>query len=266
MELDWVQVLITVPAVLTIIWAVASFTLDRKSKQREERKRLSALYVNPFLLACEELQSRFYNILRDHDQQTVWAKDSGDTSQAEETLYLIAQYFGWERHIFRYGPYAQNTEVFQRTEAIRAAFATDRVGVPEGIRRGREPFCFHRYQQKALSQLILQSSEGPAGLEAETIPYLDFKQSHDELEHSLPSVSGTLEVLRSSDFPQNLHPLVHGRLAEVQNHLVMLLAYLEEQEKFTLFLGERKKAKRHDNWIAWAERRGWGTLLGDQDQ
>ena len=290
MELDCVQLIIVVPAFLTIIWAVVSFTVERQTKQKEERKQLSALYVNPFLLACEELQSRIYNFLVLHGLGALRAQDP-ELSYAEETLYLIAQYFGWERRIFRYGPYAQDTEVFQRTEAIRATFATNRVRISADTREGGTegtpgkggertprgsgegtpgnggvPFCFYRYQQKAIAQFILQSSEGPAGPEAETIPYLDFKQRLGELQDSLPSVDATIRKLKDSESASDLGPLVRGRLAEVQNHLVMLLAYLEKQEEFTLSFGERDKAPRQEDWKAWAKRRPWHALLGEEVQ
>lgn len=263
MELDWLQLIVLVPAVLTAIWAVVTFTLEWRRKQGDERKRRSTLYINPFLLACEELQSRFWNILTDADKGTFRYQDTTDASQAEETLYLIAQYFGWERHIFRYGPYAQDGEVFQRTEAIRAAFATNRPGVPEGQRRGRVPFCFYRYQQKALAQIILHINQGPAGWQAETIPYVDFIKRREELLPLLPSAGATLEALRSGEFPVDLDPLVRGRLAEVQNHLVELLAYLECKEQFTLFAGERQKRERQPEWIKWSTERGWDCLLDD---
>ena len=263
MELDWLQLIVLVPAVLAAIWAVVTFTLEWRRKQGDERKRRSTLYINPFLLACEELQSRFWNMLSDGDEQRSWHQDTGDTSQAEETLYLIAQYFGWERHIFRYGPYAQDGEVFQRTEAIRAAFATNRAGIPEGRRRGRVPFCFYRYQQKALAQIILHINQGPAGWQAETIPYVAFMKRRDQLADLLPPVQTTLEALRSGDFPVDLDPLVRGRLAEVQNHLVELLDYLERKEQFTLFAGQRQKRQRHPAWIEWSERKGWSCLLDD---
>ena len=65
MELDWVQLISWLSALVTVFWAVCEFTVERQAKQKEERKQLSALYINPFLLACEELQSRIYNILDD---------------------------------------------------------------------------------------------------------------------------------------------------------------------------------------------------------
>jgi len=263
MELDWLQLIVLVPAVLTAIWAVVTFTLEWRRKQGDERKRRSTLYVNPFLLTCEELQSRFWNILTDAAEQGTWQHDTGDASVGEETLYLVAQYFGWERHIFRYGPYAQDSEVFQRTEAIRAAFATNGVGLPEGFRRGSVPFCFYRYQQKALAQIVLHINEGPAGRQAETIPYVDFIKRREELLPLLPSIGTTLDALRSGGFPHDLDPLVRGRLAEVQNHLVELLAYLECREQFTLFAGQRQKCQRHPAWIEWSERKGWNCLLDD---
>ena len=262
---------------LSVIVAAFDFIWQRWTKRREERKQISALYVNPFLLACEELQSRLYNILHLGGLGALRAESQQERSYAPETLYLIAQYFGWERHNFRYGPYAQDAEVFLRTEAIRATFATDSVQVPKGTpaEEGQgvsedkaEPFRFFRYQQKALAQFILQTSQGPAGWQAETVPYLKFIKHHSTASASLPSVAATLAALEQvgSGKSVRLDPIVLGRLAEVQNHLVMLLAYLEKKEDFTLFAGVRKPATRIEDWEKWAERQPWYRVLDEQAQ
>lgn len=44
-------------------WAVWTWRAQRRKDREEELKRLASLYVMPFLLACEDLQSRLYNIL-----------------------------------------------------------------------------------------------------------------------------------------------------------------------------------------------------------
>jgi hypothetical protein len=40
------------------LWAVWTWSQDREQERLKERARLAALYVNPFLSACEDLQSR----------------------------------------------------------------------------------------------------------------------------------------------------------------------------------------------------------------
>ena len=147
MELDCAQLLILVPGVVTAIWAIVTFTLQWQAKQREEQKRISALYTNPFMLACQELQSRLYNILKKGGLGALNAQDRGNHSHADETIYLVAQYFGWERYMFRYSPYARDPEVM--TEVVRQVdkpclgfkilAAGRKCGRPESV---REAFRF----------------------------------------------------------------------------------------------------------------------------
>lgn len=272
MGLDWVQLIVLVPAVLTIIWAVVTFTVEWQARQRAEQKRLSALYVNPFLLACEELQSRLYNLLKGGGLGALRAQDPESKTFPQETLYLIAQYFGWERYNFRYGPYAQDRQVFRLTEAIRDTFATDKVRVPKDEDTGQRtpsngrPFNFYRYQQKALAQIILESGEGPAGRQAETIPFVHFRDQCDDLAKSLPAVKDTLATLGKDGAPARIDPLARGRLAQVQRHLVALLTYLESKEEFSLFVGERRKCDPHPEWEEWTKEQLWCRTNADGEQ
>ena len=63
-------------------------------------------------------------------------------------------------------------------------------------------------------------------------------QSHHRMPQSL-AVKQTVETLRQAKTAEDI--VGRARLAEAQNHLVNLLNYLEEQEGFKLFAGERKK-------------------------
>jgi hypothetical protein len=45
------------------LWAVWTWSQEREQERLTKRARLAALYVNPFMSACEDLQSRIYNIL-----------------------------------------------------------------------------------------------------------------------------------------------------------------------------------------------------------
>jgi hypothetical protein len=51
-----------IPVVMGL-WAIWTWSQEREQERTNERARLAALYVNPFLSACEDLQSRIYNIL-----------------------------------------------------------------------------------------------------------------------------------------------------------------------------------------------------------
>ncbi len=208
---------------------------ERESEREKERKRLAALYVNPFLLACQELQSRLYNIL-DRKGLQVLKERYPDASYAEETLYYIAEYFGWQWSIYRYSPYAQDRRIIQITEAIRDIFATD------AIRPG--PFCFFRLEQRNLGQLVMKRAAGEVGGEFNVIPYHEFQ--HKLKESGLaahPSFDSTLAALRDANGIEDIEVPARQRLARVQNHLVELLAYLEEKEGISLFFSDRHKKR-----------------------
>ncbi len=78
----------------TAAWAVWTWAADREQERNNERARIAALYVNPFLSACEDLQSRIYSILELGGLHTLRERYT-DGFYAEETLYIIVRYFGW---------------------------------------------------------------------------------------------------------------------------------------------------------------------------
>jgi hypothetical protein len=47
----------------TAIWAFWKWSAEREQHRIREQARISVLYINPFLSACEDLESRIYNIL-----------------------------------------------------------------------------------------------------------------------------------------------------------------------------------------------------------
>jgi hypothetical protein len=218
------------------VWAVLTWAHSREQEREKERARITALYVNPFLSACEDLQSRIYKIL-ELGGLDVLRERYPDGSYADETLYLIVRFFGWSTAVNRYGPYTQDPVVIELATAIRKAFATSTTGRPVG------PFNFFLPEQKALGKIIMHTVEGEYGHELDTISYYDFKER-----------LGTLPLKASQSVKQSLETLRHARqandisgrerLVEVQNHIVDLLHYMEEREGFTLFQGKRKKCKR----------------------
>ena len=116
---------------LTGVWAVWTWAADREREREKERERMSALYVNPFLSACEDLQSRIYSLL-ELDGLSALRKRYPDGSYAEETLYLIVRYFAWAVAIERHGEYTQDPVVMRLGTTVRSAFSTasseERVG------------------------------------------------------------------------------------------------------------------------------------------
>jgi hypothetical protein len=215
------------------LWAIWTWSQEREQERTTERARLAALYVNPFLSACEDLQSRIYHILELGGLRTL-QKRYPDGAYAEETLYLIVRYFGWAAAMHRYSPYAQDPVVTRLAEAVRDAFATTGGEWPVG------PFNFFHPEQKALGKTVMNRMEGQHGIELDTISSYEFKErlASPPLSDS-QSVQQSLEALRNTEDVKNLPG--RKRLEKAQHHLVDLLHYLEGKEGYSLFTGERKK-------------------------
>jgi hypothetical protein len=218
-------------AVIPAMWAFWTWADEHKKERLRMRERIVALYVNPFLSACEDLQSRIYNLLELNGLRML-RKRYPDGSYADETLYLVVRYFGWAAAMHRYGTHTQDPEVIRLTEAVHNAFATPKY--PVGA------FTFFRPEQKALGKLVMHRFEGQFGVELDTIPYYSFqKQLLSPPLLDSEAVKQTLAALRKATNAKNLEG--RQRLAEAQNYLVDLLTYLEAKEGFTLFPGERLK-------------------------
>jgi hypothetical protein len=215
------------------LWAVWTWSQERERERLTERARLAALYVNPFLSACEDLQSRIYNVLDLGGLRTL-RKRYPDGAYAEEILYLIVRYFGWAAALSRYSPYAQDAEVTRLVEAVRNAFATTDAGFPVGA------FNFFHPEQKALGKMVMSRMEGEHGVELDTISSYEFRErlASPPLADSR-SVRQSLEALRHAEDVGNLPG--RNRLERAQHDLVDLLHYIESREGYSLFVGERKK-------------------------
>ena len=217
----------------TAVWAIWTWAHDHERERQRERERMTALYVNPFLSACEDLQSRIYKLL-ELDGLRSLRERYPDGTHAEETLYLIVRFFGWLAAVSRHGPYTQDPVVIRLTVAVRRAFATANQECPVG------PFNFFLPEQKALGKMVMQSMKGEHGRELDTVSYYRFKSSLQSPPLSESgSVQQSLDVLRNAETAQDIAGW--ERLAWAQSYLVELLAYVEGQEGYSLFPGERLK-------------------------
>jgi len=222
-----------VPAA-TAVWAVATWAHEHAQQREKERSRITALYVNPFLSACEDLQSRIYKLV-ELDGLQLLQQRYPDGSYADETLYLIVRFFGWLTAVNRHGPYTQDSEVINYATKIRKAFGTSRPGYPVG------PFNFFPAEQKALGKLIMRDEEGEYGRELDTISFYEFREVINS-EYRMPesaAVTQTIKNLRDAKTIEDIQGI--ERLTEAQNYLVDLLDYLEGKEGYSLYPGERKK-------------------------
>lgn len=215
------------------LWAVWTWSRTQEAERHTRRDRLAALFVNPFMSACEDLQSRIYSILELGGLRTL-RKRYPDGAYADETLYLIVRYFGWAAALSRYSPYSQDPVVFRLAEAVRDAFATTGVGFSVGA------FNFFHPEQKALGKIVMSRTRGHYGIELDTISAYKFRErlSLPALSNS-SSVQQSLQALRDTERAEDLPG--RNRLEKAQHHLVDLLNYLEAREGYRLFVGERKK-------------------------
>jgi hypothetical protein len=215
------------------LWAVWTWSQTEAQERRSRRDRLAALYVNPFMSACEDLQSRIYSILERGGLRTLRQRYP-DGTYAEETLYLIVRYFGWAAALSRLSPYSQDPVALRLAEAVRDAFATTGVGFPVGA------FNFFHPEQKALGKIVMSRKAGQHGIELDTISSYKFRERLvlPALSNS-PSVQQSLQALRDAESAEDLRG--RNRLEMAQRHLVDLLDYLEAREGYRLFTGERKK-------------------------
>lgn len=224
----------------TVAWAIITWTLLRFNERNKEQRKLAALYINPFMLACEDLQSRLYNILQ-RPGLHILQEHYPEANYAEETLYLMLRYFGWEQCIYRYGPYTRDPRVIEFTASIRSHLATDKYGM--------KAFCFFRSSQRTLGYLVMRRITGEYGHEFETMPFHEFKDQNALSSGPFSGekcVSYTLTALKNlkdrSESFDGLEKQDRERLVKIQNHLVDLLEYLEKKEGFSLASRKRQKA------------------------
>jgi hypothetical protein len=217
--------------VATALWAVWTWTHERNLDRQKEREQAAALYLNPFLSSCEDLQSRIYNLLS-LDGLKIFQERYPDGRYAEETTYLIVRFFGWMSAMLRYGPYTHDSYIILKCEKIRYAFAT--AEYPLG------PFTFLRPEQKELGKMVMHRFIGHHGIELDTLPWHDFM---NKLEASVladrRNLQESIDVLKNVKDSEQLPG--RQRLARVQKHLVDLLNYVERKEGIKMFPGVRKK-------------------------
>jgi len=133
----------------------------------DERKRLSesekliAKYRDPLLLACQDLQSRLYNIT---DQGISNFFRKGGEQKKNLLLYtafLVGQYLSWthilrrQAQFLRFSTDTQNKELTKVLSGISYEFSTDKYN-----RDGLVPLMLWRGQQMAIGELMTVKEDG----------------------------------------------------------------------------------------------------------
>jgi hypothetical protein len=240
------QILSVLSALAAAVWSVWTWSEEQQKERQLNRDHEAALYVNAFIAAAEQLQSRLYSILEE-DELASFRKEYPDQYEfgspaAIEILHCLSHYFGWTHCTYRYGPYTKDPRVIELTRMISKTFESR-------SEFSGDAFRFSLDERISLGKAVLRhAGEVTAILPVfETIPLYQFeeeindKQSKHARLYQIRAVRCTLAAIDRADQVESLEG--HERLAVVQNLLVDLLAYLESKEGFSVSIGERRKVR-----------------------
>lgn len=240
------QIIYILSALAAGVWSVLTWSAEQQKGRQLKRDQEAALYVNPFLVAMDELQSQLYSIL-EKDELSFYKKEYPDQYElgspaAIEILYRLSQYFGWAHHMFRYGPYTKDPGVIELIRKIGETFESRSNFSGDAFRFGID-------ERSSLGEAVVRRVGEVTAVRPvfESIPLFQFQEEiSDKLNKHAPLyqskvVRCTLAAIDRADQADALEG--HERLAVLQNLLVNLLAYLESKEGFRVSIGELRKAR-----------------------
>ncbi len=233
-------------AATAAVWSIWTWRDEQEKERQVKRDQESAIFVNSFIQALEELQSRLYGVL-ERDDLTFYKREYPEQYElgspfAIEILYRLSKYFGWTYRSFRYGPYTKDAVVI---ELVRKMGET----LENRSRFEGDAFRFTYEERVALGEAVVRRTGDVIGSIPifESITLFHFREEiHDEkskrtlLYRSRP-VRRTLTAIDQADHPEALEGA--DRLAVLQNLLVDLLTYLEDMEGFSVVSGKRQRAR-----------------------
>ncbi len=233
-------------AVTAAVWSVWTWREEQQKERQLKRDQESALFVNSFIQAMEELQARLYGILEEDDlgfYKKDFPKEQEPASPlAVEILYRLSKFFGWTYRIFRYGPYTNDPVVIELVRKISEALESH-------TKFPGDAFRFTYEERVALGEAVVRRTGDMIGsipiFESVTVfrfweEILNKTGKHSQLFQS-KAFNRTLAAIDQADRAEKLEGV--ERLAVLQNHLVDLLAYLECMEGFTVSPDKRRKAR-----------------------
>lgn len=236
-------VLSILSATATAVWTVWTWSAQQSAEKEQQRDQVAALYINPFLLACEVLQWRLYAIVNGKElkffkQECPEVYDLG-SPEAIELLYMIVMYFGWVNAVYRYGPYTNDPQAIHLGSKISNIFSNNRDF-------SSEAFYFSFPEQSSLGQNFVRSlGQGDSIhpiFEADSL-YKFAEELANDMNQCSPLYQNVRKTINAIDSANNIDELEgRERLVAVQNHLVDLLNYLEKQEGFSVSSHVRQRA------------------------
>lgn len=233
-------------AATAAVWSIWTWREEQEKQRKLRRDQESAIFVNSFIQALEELQSRLYGVL-ERDNLALYKKEYPEQYEfgspfAFEVLYRLSKYFGWTYRSFRYGPYTKDAAVI---ELVRKMSET----LEDRSQFEGDAFRFTYEERVALGEAVVRRTGDVIGsipiFESITLFHFieEFKdeKSKRAFLYGCRSVRLTLAAIDKADHPEALEG--GDRLAILQNLLVDLLTYLEDMEGFSVVSGKRSRAR-----------------------
>ena len=232
--------------VTAAVWSVWTWREEQETARQIKRDQESALFVNSFIQAMEELQARLYGVLQEDDlafyKKEYPKGDEPDFPIALEILYRLSKFFGWTYRIFRYGPYTNDPVVIEQVRKISETLESH-------TKFSGDAFRFTYEERVALGDAVVRRTGDMIGSIPvyESITVFHFweeicnKSGKRSLVFQSRAFRRTLDAINKADRVKDLEGA--ERLAALQNHLIGLLAYLEDMEGFTVSAGKRKRVR-----------------------
>jgi hypothetical protein len=185
---------------------------------RHEAEAVLARYREPVLDAAYELQGRLWNItkLEFLPKYHLGGDDAQKLYAVENTLYVVAQYFGWSEILRREIQFMRFTDT-KRTRAVSQAQRRI-VGLfqDDDPELGR-PFLVWRGEQRAIGELMI----APAADRVQCLGYAGFMARREpEFRNWFTRLEADIDTLARGTTP---------RLRELQHALVDLVRELDPQ-------------------------------------
>ena len=194
--------------------------LAAEAEARTRNAQLAELvraYQNPVLRSAYDLQSRIYNI-----HQNAFRGPAGEDDYfASNTLYLIAEFFGWLEIVRREMQFLE-LDGDERTRRLKDALdqVQDRFASTSRVRS--DPLYVYRGQQRAIGELMIVELTDPlhSGLRSTCMGFATFdrQRSVSPLSDWLARIEARLVDLTGPEL---------ARLVEIQHALIDLVDLLD---------------------------------------
>ncbi|HIK17920.1 MAG TPA: hypothetical protein IGS53_21890 [Leptolyngbyaceae cyanobacterium M33_DOE_097] len=164
---------------------------DLLAKQREAESReaqtiaLMSKYRDPLLRSANDLQSRLFNIHRNHVLSNFEQKSISEQDYLlNNTLYVVAEYFGWveilrrEVQFLDLGDLELNRHLSELLVSITKAFGTNQI---YSSNISNPIFQLFHGEQRAIGEIMMKPRSAEQIIGYECIGYATFMQKMNEI-------------------------------------------------------------------------------------